>query len=473
VPGLAERTARAAGWRLAGSATAAALQLAVGVWLARLLPPSDFGLVSLAAIVVLFVKPAVELGLGSAVVQRPVVTDRHLRAAFTWSVLVGVSLASLVALAAPLAAALAGDARIASILRALALTLPLRALGVVAEAQLGRALDFRRLSMIEIVSSLVGNGAVAVALALSGLGLWSLVWGAIVQTATASAAQLFAARHSLRPLFGRREIGDLLPVGVGSALSGWVNAVALNGDNFIIGRTLGAASLGLYGRAYALMNLPFTYTAGVLSGVLFPAFAQVQHDRARLGRGYLLATELTAIVSGPVMAALAVAAPHAIPVLYGEQWSGAVAPLQVLCAAGYFRALYHLGGAVLKSQGRVYTELWLQIGYASFVVIGTAAAVAYGLTWAAVAVAAAIVFMFAGTAQAALGASGTSWAQYLHAQRAALITTGATLVVAIIVRRALEMSGASSIVISCGIAAAALVPWAIVVRRTWQRVALE
>lgn len=466
--GLAERTARAAGWRFAGSAAGAALQLAVGVWLARLLPPADFGLFALAAIVVFFAKPAVELGLGAAIVQRPGVTDRHLRAGFTWSLVVGAVLSLLVAMAAPLAAAAAGDSRIVPIVRVLALTLPLRALGIVAEAQLGRALDFRRLSMIEVASSLAGNG-VAVALALAGHGLWSLVWGALVQTALASAAQLAAARHSLRPLAGVREIGDLLPVAVGSALSGWVNAVALNGDNFIVGRALGAASLGLYGRAYALMNVPFTYTAGVLSGVLFPAFAHVQGDPARLRRGYLVATGITASVSGPVMAALAVAAPHLIPAFYGEQWAGAVPPLQVLCAAGYFRALYHLGGAVLKSQGRVYTELGLQIGYAALVVVGTAAAVTHGLTWAAVAVAAAIVFMFVGTAQAALGASGTSWTEYVKAQRTALVTTAVTLLVALVVRGALERSGVSSLVISCAIATAALVPWAIAVRRTLPR----
>ena len=220
---------------------------------------------------------------------------------------------------------------------------------------------------------------------------------------------------------------DLLPVGVGAALSGCVNSIALNGDNFIIGRTLGAASLGLYGRAYTLMTLPFTYTAGVLSGVLFPAFARMHDDPARLRRGFLVATELTAVVSGPAMAGLAVAAPHVIPVLYGAQWSGAVPPLQVLCAAGYFRALYHVGGVVLRSQGRVYTELSLQIVYAALVVTGTAAAARYGLTWAAVAVAAAIVFMCAGTAQAALRASGTSWAMYFDAQRVALITTAIDL----------------------------------------------
>ena len=224
------------------------------------------------------------------------------------------------------------------------------------------------------------------------------------------------------------------------------------------------------------MTLPFTYTAGVLSGVLFPAFAQMHDDPARLRRGFLVATELTAVVSGPAMAGLAVAAPHVIPVLYGAQWSGAVPPLQVLCAAGYFRALYHVGGVVLRSQGRVYTELSLQIVYAALVVAGTAAAARSGLTWAAVAVAAAIVCMCAGTAQAALRASGTSWAMYFDAQRVALITTAITWLAAIAVRSVLESSGASSVAISCGIAAAALVPWSAAIRErsaVWTRLTLR
>ena len=173
--------------------TGAALQLAVGVWLARLLPPLDFGLVALAAIIVVFAKPVAELGLGSAVVQKPAITGRHLRAACTWSVVAGLALASIIWLAAPFAAGLAGDARIAAILRLLALSLPLRcARRRRRSAALTRDLDFRRLSIIEIAQLVVGVWRCGRRARRFRLGLWSLVWGAIAQSAAASVAQVLA-----------------------------------------------------------------------------------------------------------------------------------------------------------------------------------------------------------------------------------------------------------------------------------------
>src|SRR5262249_51859833 len=158
--------------------------------------------------------------------------------------------------------------------------------------------------------------------------------------------------------------GELLSYGVGAGSSSMAGYLAVNADNFIVGRLLGATSLGLYARAYNLMNLPYVYVASVLSGVLFPAFAQIQTDIPRLRRGYLTMTRLTAVIAGPSMAALAIAAPSLVPTLYGPAWAGVVSPLQILCAAGYFRSLYNVGGIVAHSVGQVYSELKRQLGYA-------------------------------------------------------------------------------------------------------------
>jgi teichuronic acid exporter len=432
--GLAARTARAAQWRFAGSVTSAGLQFALGVILARLLSPDDFGVVALAMVVLGIVKPVSDLGLGSALVQRATPTERQVRAAFAWCAASGVVLTLVLAVCAPLAARIAGDARVAPVVGILSLTLAFRGFGVVAEAMLARRLDFRWLSIIESGSALVGYGMVAIALALSGYGAWSLAWGTVLQSALAAAAALIVVRHSVVPLFARSEIGELLPFGLATALSGWVNYVALNGDNFVVGRWIGTASLGLYGRAYALMSLPFNYTAGVISAVLFPAFAHVQDDPARLRRGFLEASRITGFAAGPAMAVLAIGAPHLVPAIYGSQWSGVVPPLQILCLAGYFRALYHLGGVVIRSSGRAYTELTLQALYATIVVAGSLVGARYGLRGVAVAVVAAIVLMFVATTRVALRTCDATWSDYLRAQRAPLAATGMTLVFALLAR---------------------------------------
>lgn len=458
---LTDRTTRAARWRLAGSVVGAVSQLAVGVLLARLLTPADFGVMTLAFVVLGLAGPLGDLGIGGAVVQRPALTDRHLRTAFTFSVMLGVAFAGVMSLAAPLAAVAMREPKVTPVLRLLSLGFALGGTAVVASALLRRQLDFRRQFFIDTTSYVIGYGGVAITMALLGYGVWSLVWGGLVQTLLESGAQLAVVRHAVRPLLARQELGELLHFGLGSAASGCVNYVALNADNFVVGRWMGAASLGLYSRAYALMNLPYTHAAGVMSSVLFPAFAQVQGDPARLRRAYLLLTRLAAMVAASAMGTMAIVSPHLVPSLFGPQWTGVVAPLQILCLAGYFRALYHLGGIVAQSVGQVYSELWRQAVYAGLVITGALAGSRYGLSGVAAGVSVAILYMFVATGQLALRATGTPWHVYFRVQLGALVTAAFTCAVALSVRFVLEAYEASSPVIALAVLVAAAGPWSV------------
>jgi PST family polysaccharide transporter len=363
------------------------------------------------------------------------------------------------AAAAPLGAAALRDAKVTPVLRLLSVGIVLRGTSVVAEALLWRNLDFRRQFLIETTSYVLGYGGVAVGLALLGHGVWSLVWGGLAQTLIASLAQLAAVRHPISPLLAVTELQELLGFGIGAATSACVNYVALNGDYFVVGRLMGAVDLGLYTRAYTLMNLPQTYAAGVMSRVMFPAFAKVQGEPARVRSAYLVVTRLTAMIAAPAMATMAIVAPHLVRGLYGPQWAGAVVPLQILSIAGYFRALYHLGGVVAQSVGRVYGELWRQATYAAAVVGGSLAGSRYGLPGVAVGVSAAILYMFIATGHLALNATDTPWRMYLRVQLGAFATAGVTCAVALFLRLLLEAWQCSSVVIAIAVLSGAAVPW--------------
>ncbi len=362
-------------------------------------------------------------------------------------------------LVAPVGALVMSDPKVTTVLRGLGVGFAVAGAAVVAEALLRRQLDFRRRFFIDVGSHVLGYGGVAVTLALTGQGVWSLVWGTLVQTLLASGFTLLVVRHSVRPLLALRELKELLHFGFGSALNACVNFVARNADNFVVGRWIGAAGLGLYSRAYNLMNLPHTYAGSVMSSVLFPALAHAQHDEARVRRAYLLLTTLTAMVAGPAMGTMTIAAPHLVGTLYGSRWTGAVLPLQILCVAGYFRALYHLGGVVAQSVGFVYGELRNQTVYAALVIGGALLGVRHGLPGVAAGVSVAIIYMFIATARLALEATGTSLGAYLRAQFGALLTTGITCGVALSVRILLEEWQASTAVITLLVLMMAAVPW--------------
>lgn len=455
---LMDRTTRAAQWRLGSAIVGAVAQLAVGILLARLLPPSDFGVITLAFVVLGLVRPFADLGIAGAVMQRKELSERHIRTAFTFSVVLGLAVAAVVAISAPLAAVMMREPMVTSVVRWLSVGFAIQGTSVVPDALLRRRLDFKRRFFIETGSYLFGYGGVAVSLALLGYGVWSLVWGGLAQTLLLSVAELASIRHSVRPLLARRELGELLNFGFGASMSACVNFVARNGDNFVVGRWIGSEGLGLYSRAYALMNLPFTYAASAMSSVLLPALSQVQEEPLRLRRAYLLLTRVAAIVSAPAMGTMAIVAPHLVRSLYGPRWIGAVLPLQILCIAGYFRALYHIGGIVALSAGRVYSELRNQIVYAVLVVLGALIGTRFGLAGVAAGVGLAIAYMFIATAQLALRATGTPWRVYVRAQVDALVIGGITCGVALFVRLLLDSYQTSSAIITLAVIGSAALP---------------
>ena len=436
-------------------------QLGIGVLLARLLVPSDFGVMALAFIVLSVIRPFGDLGMAGAVVQRRELTERHIRTAFTFSLIFGIAVAAIMVAISPLAALATRQPMVAPVLRWLSLGFAISGTSIVADALLRRRLDFKRRFIINTGSYVIGYGGVGVTLALLGYGVWSLVWAGLSQTVLMSILVLASVRHPKRPMIARPELDQLLNFGVGTSASAFVNFLARSGDNFVVGRVMGAENLGLYSRAYSLMNLPFTYAATAVSSVLFPALSEVQHEPERLRRAHLLLTRLVAVVSAPAMATMGIVAPHLIVGVYGPKWTGAIVPLQVLSAAGYVRALYHISGVVAQSAGRVYGELRNQIVYAVLVLVGAVLGTRFGLAGVSIGVAAAIGYMFVATAQLALSATATSWRTYVRAQIFALAIGAITGTVALAVRLALERQQLSSGPIAAAVLAAAALPAAL------------
>lgn len=413
---LAERTVRAGQWRMASWGVKTTLQLGVGVLLARLLAPAEFGLAGLAMVVIAFAQMVSELGLGLAVVQRRPLTERHLRTAFTASVLLGLAVAAVLCLLAGPAARLLRTPELPPLLRAMTLMFVFGAIGATARATLQRALDFRRLFAIDVASYGLGYATVAVPLALGGYGAWSLVWGSVVQAGLGAVLALRFGAHPLRPLLARTELRELCGYGVAATLNQLVNGTARNADTLLVGRLLGPAALGVYSRAFSLMTLPLYAVGDVMWHVLLPAMAEVRDDRARLGRAWLAAVQASVLAAAPMMAGLAVAAPQVAAGVYGPAWAGMAAPLRVLALAGVFRAVYHVSGALTHATGQVVAELGRQSAFAALVVAGTLAGARWGVTGVAAGVGIAIVFMYLAMARLSLRITGLRWRDFFAAQ---------------------------------------------------------
>ena len=406
---LRHRTIKGLSWRLVSTVGNFVSNFAIGVVLARLLPPEDFGLVGLALVVVGFGKLFADLGLGPALIQRQHLTHRHIRVGFTLSVLMGLVLTVVVHVTAPWAAAFMKDARLTDILQVLAFTFLFSSLRIVSVALMSRQLDFRRIMIAELVSYGIGYGGVAIVLALLDFGVWSLVYGSLIQNALELVLAYGMVRHTLKPLFAPREAKELASFGAGISLASIVNYAALQGDYIVIGRVLGPGPLGLYTRAYNLMKLPLNYFVKVLSTVLFPAASKIQHEAGRFQRVYLTSLTFTNFASIPCLLFVVILAREIVIGIYGPAWAGAVVPLQVLALFGIFRASYNNAGAFLRAKGSVYKILLSQVIYCAGVIGGSwAAALWMGINGVALAVGLAILVMWLLITHFSNRATGTS-----------------------------------------------------------------
>ncbi len=450
---LGARAIEAGRWRLAGQTFGAVLQFGTGVVLARLLAPRDFGLMAFAWILVGLVSMS-ELGLAAALVQRRELTERHVRAAFTATVLIGAGLAATTAALAPLMAWLVRDPAAGPVLASAGVVFLIAAFAHTPTALLRRSLSFRTLFWIDAGTHLAGYGIVAPVLALRGWGVWSLVVAVILQNTLAAAWSIHAARPPLRPLLARAELRELWGFGAGASLSGFVGYLARNADNLVVGARLGAAPLGLYSRAYNLMLLPQNHIGRVMSGVLFPALSRLQGDAPRLSRAYLLSVQLAALVAGPLMAGMLVAGPHLVAAVYGPGWEGAVLPLQILCGAGLLRVVTSLAEVVAHSTGHVAAQLRLQLGYAVLVIAGSSIGSLWGIAGTALAVALAIAAMYVATARLALRITGAGWRPFARAHVPGLLVSFIVGGTALVARLALEQRGLGSGAVLPGIVAA-------------------
>jgi O-antigen/teichoic acid export membrane protein len=356
-----------------------AVQIFITAILARALTPADFGVVTAAMVFVSFLTLISQMGIGAALVQSPQLTQRALSAGLV-SVVGAAVLAILTAqAAAPFIGGWFRNPDVTNVVRVLSLNCLIQALTVIPNVTLMRGLRARSISLIELMASALGSGAVAIPMALAGWGYWALVAGAMVQTATRTGLFWALAKPRTNLDFGLSDVTGLWRKGSGFFLSNVLNKAASESDRWVVGRHLTTTGLGLYSKASGLMTFPARLYGAVLDRVAFPAFAKVQNEAERMGRAYSDALSLTAVVGLPLSVLLAFTAPQAILLVLGPQWIGAIDPFKILSLAIYFRLADKVNAALLKGAGRPSLVSAAHALYGVVVFFGGLWAVRYGL----------------------------------------------------------------------------------------------
>lgn len=465
--GLTKRALGGMVWTFSGTGVQAIVQLLVLMALARLLTPAEFGLMGAAALVIALSQVVSQVGVGPAIVQRRDLGTIHIRTAITISSVLGLVLGAAVWLAAPALAEFYRMPALEPVFRWMALLSPIDGLSTVGKSLLTRQLRFRLFVALDVGSYVVGYACIGVLLAWQGYGIWALVAANLAQVTLRTLAMYAATRHPVRPSLDLQASKDLLSFGFAHSLSQVALVVSQQADNLVVGRWLGAAALGVYGRAYTLVVMPASVFGRIVNRVLFPVMSQVQDERDRLAAAYERALAVVALLSLPVSAFLWVLAPEFIPALLGPQWTGVVLPFRLFTCGLFFRMSSKITDACVKAAGAMYSRALIQGVYAATVMLAALIGQRWGVGGVAVAVSIAMGLNWLAMAALGRAVTGLSWPRFVRAQTPGAllgVLIGGAAAVTVQATRAAHLGGIAVLIV--GALTAAAVAFAVWWRRS-------
>lgn len=349
--GFGARIKSALFWRSGSQIISQMISWVVTLAVIRLLDPADYGLFAMTQVILNFATFLNGYGLVSALVQSETLDSHKLRQAFGIMLLLNGGLAIAQLLIAPWAADYYDQPMVANLLRVQALLYLSTPFISIPEALMGRALDFRRPALVNLIAA-AASAAVALTGALAGWGVWTLVFAPMAGFWVKAAGYVLATGFRPIPSFDFRGTGAMVAYGA-SLLGGqlfWI--IQSQADIFIGGRMLDPHHLGLYAEALFLTQIFVSKFIPPLNDVAFPAYARMQKDPGRIAWSFCKAVRLLLLISCPVYLGMAVTAQPLVETLFGQKWLEMAPLVSVLALAMPFMTLQVMFAPVSNALGR-------------------------------------------------------------------------------------------------------------------------
>lgn len=390
--------------------------------MARLLTPEQFGLVGMVMAVTGFLNLLRDGGLPQATVREKTLSKEMISTLFWLNLAIGCALGAATAMAAPIVAWFYGDPRLTWVTVIIATTFLAYGASAQHRALLQRNMEFRNLVSIDMVALVVGI-AIGIGMAMAGSGYWALVGMAVAQP-IASMIGLWIVTGWVpgRPRAGTG-VRSLLRFGGLLTLNSVVVYVAYNVDKILLGRYWSADVLGLYGRAYQLINIPTENLQGSIGSVMVPALARVQDDPVRLRNYFLKGYWLFLSIVTPITIACALFAKDIVYVLLGPKWGETVLMFQLLAPTILVFAVLNPLFYLMVATGRAARSLKMALVIAPTVILAYSLGLPYGAAGVAFGFSAAMVILLVPMALWAVHGTPITGADLLRTALAPLAST--------------------------------------------------
>lgn len=357
---LRTKTKKGLYWSFFNQFSTYAMQFAVGIIMARLLTPSDYGITAIPAIFMTVATVFIESGFNSALVRKQNLTDKDLSTAFLYCISIGVVMYLLLFACAPLIAGIYDIPILTPLIRITALSFLWAPLNTPQRVLLQRELNFKTPAKISFVSNIL-SGIIGITMAYLGYGLWALVASTLASSLLSFIMMWCVVKWIPRDGWSKDSFKYLWGYGNKLVVTHLINTLYANVGPLILGKYGGSNDLGYYNRAKGYAALPSSNVVGVLTQVTFPVLSKLQDNDELLSVNYRKMIRVSSYIVFPIMLLLAALARPLVITLITEKWETCILLLQILCVVFMWQPIQILNLNVLQVKGRTDLSLKLEL----------------------------------------------------------------------------------------------------------------
>lgn len=357
---LKDKTVKGVGWSAIDNVAQYAVTFVVGIVLARLLSPDDYGLLGIITIFTSICTALINGGFSSALIRKNDITDDDYNTAFIVNIGLSLILYAIIFVCSPLIAHFFNRQELISLTRVSSLGMIIGAFALVQQTRLTKKIDFKTQTIITLIAS-VSSGIIGIVMALLGCGVWSLV-AQILSLQGLRTVLLWFFNHWVPKLrFSLNSFKDLFGFGWKMMVSNLLDTVWKELYQVVVGKFYSSGTLGQYTRAKQFSQLFSNNLTTVIQRVTYPVLSDIQGDKARMVGAYRRIIKITMFITAVSMLALGAVSEPLIYCLIGPKWNEAASYLPLICIAGSLYPLHAINLNMLQVQGRSDLYLVLEI----------------------------------------------------------------------------------------------------------------
>ncbi|RNF39525.1 lipopolysaccharide biosynthesis protein [Planococcus salinus] len=336
------------------------IQFIIQIILARMLMPEDFGLIGMILVFVAISNSIVDSGFTQALIREQNATQTDYSTVFYFNFVVSIFIYFVLYLSAPAISNFFNQPELVSILRVLSLGVIIKSFEIIPKAMFTKEVDFKTQATVNMTASIT-SGVAAVALALAGFGVWSLVIRTLAMNIVQSLLLLLSKKWLPSLTFSVASFKRLFGFGWKLLVSGLIDTTYNNIFFIIIGKQYSASALGYYTNASKFNDLAAQNLTATIQRVTYPVLSSIQDQQERLKQSFKKVIKLSAFIIFPIMVGLAAIGEPLILFVFGGQWVEMIPYFQLLCLGGMLYPIHALNLNILQVKGRSDLFLYLEI----------------------------------------------------------------------------------------------------------------